>query len=135
MTTDQQLYDQDADLEHMERNGFGYAFSDYQEATRATAIYPEALTGSLTALTYLGLGLGEAGEIQGKLKKILRDSGGEVTYEARAELLKEIGDLQWYLTRLADELDADMGVVALANIGKLASRKTRGVLGGNGDNR
>lgn len=115
--------------------GSDYTFDRYQEQTRSTAIYPGALTGSLEELTYLGLGLGEAGEIQGKLKKVLRDQGGVLSGEARFELIKELGDLQWYVARLADALGAPLGKVAEKNISKLLSRQDRGVLGGNGDNR
>lgn len=111
------------------------SFSEYQLATASTAVYPGVLTGSFTALSYLGLGLGEAGEIQGKLKKVLRDNAGVLTEDARKELLKECGDLQWYLARLVDELGGSLEVVAQRNLEKLADRKARGVLGGSGDNR
>ena len=49
-------------------------FDEYQEATAETAIYPEAGTGSQIALAYVALGLSEAGEIQGKVKKTGRYS-------------------------------------------------------------
>jgi hypothetical protein len=35
----------------------------------------------LMRVTYDGLGLGEAGEVQGKIKKIIRDDGGKITPE------------------------------------------------------
>lgn len=110
-------------------------FSDYQKETAETAVYPEAGTGSVLALAYVGLGLGEAGEVQGKLKKIIRDDNGVVTEEKRKELAKEAGDCLWYLARLADEIGYDLGVIASDNIEKLTSRKERGVLQGSGDNR
>ncbi|WKW85904.1 MazG-like nucleotide pyrophosphohydrolase [Gordonia Phage PhinkBoden] len=110
-------------------------FDDYQDATAATAIYPGAGTGSMAALAYLESGLGEAGEIQGKLKKILRDDSGEITAEKRNELAKELGDLQWYVARLSDELGLALGAIARGNLDKLASRKDRGVLQGSGDSR
>lgn len=108
---------------------------DYQDATRETAIYPEAGTGSILALAYVGLGLGEAGEIQGKIKKILRDSNGQVSKKAKEAILAEAGDLVWYLARLFDELETTFEDVAQANVDKLFDRKDRGVLGGSGDNR
>lgn len=111
------------------------SFSDYQLATESTAIYPEAGTGSVMALAYVGLGLGETGEVQGKLKKILRDSGGVISDDTRRELAKEIGDVLWYAARLADELDLSLEVIAQNNLDKLLSRKERGVLTGSGDNR
>lgn len=111
-------------------------FEQYQMATENTAIYPGAGEGNAEALSYVALGLvGEAGEIANKVKKILRDSGGEVSSEVRKELSKEVGDVLWYLTRFADEIGYSMSQIAQQNIDKLASRQERGVLGGSGDNR
>lgn len=112
-----------------------YTFNKYQGDIVQHAIYPEAGTGSVMALAYVGLGLGEAGEIQGKIKKILRDSDGVVTDEIRLEIAKEVGDLLWYVTRAAEELGYTVEQVALMNVGKLNSRMERGVLKGSGDNR
>ena len=61
--------------------------NQYQAATGRTAVYPGAGSrGSqrtpselVTAVTYLGLGLSEAGEIQGKIKKVLRDDNGVIS--------------------------------------------------------
>lgn len=114
----------------------GFTLLQYQLAAHNTAIYPEVGTGSLTALTYLFLKLnGEAGEAAEKFAKIIRDKGGRGTPEDREEILKEIGDVLWYVAMLADELDASLEDVAQANVAKLKSRKERGVLGGSGDNR
>ena len=107
-------------------------FSEYQQAAAETAIYPDAGTGSPAALSYLGLGLGEAGEIQGKIKKILRDGDTEL---ARHQIGFEVGDLLWYAAMLARELGFDLDAIAKANLYKLTSRKQRGVLGGSGDDR
>ncbi|QBP33302.1 nucleotide pyrophosphohydrolase [Gordonia phage BrutonGaster] len=110
-------------------------FNDYQNATAATAIYPGAGEGTLAALAYVGLGLGESGEIQGKLKKIIRDDAGQITDEKRDAIKKEMGDTLWYLARLAAELDLSLNDVADANLDKLLDRKDRGVLQGSGDER
>lgn len=110
-------------------------FDDYMRQTRKTAIYPEAGTGSTLALAYAGLGLGEAGEIQNQLKKIIRDNHGEVTDERREAIAKELGDLCWYIGRCADELDLSLDKIILQNLEKLNSRAERGVLQGSGDNR
>ncbi len=109
--------------------------NDYQAATDRTAIYPGAGEGTLPAIVYVALGLGEVGEIQGKIKKILRDDSNEVTPERRAELIGELGDALWYVARLAVELDTTLEAVANLNLMKLDSRKDRGVIGGSGDNR
>jgi NTP pyrophosphatase (non-canonical NTP hydrolase) len=111
------------------------SFDEYQDQTESTANYPESGTGSAIALAYCGLGLGEAGEVQGKIKKIIRDDGGIVTQEKRLEIGKEIGDVLWYTARLAHELGFFLGDLAEQNIYKLEDRKERGVLGGSGDNR
>lgn len=110
-------------------------FLRYQAATADTAIYPEAGTGSQIALAYVGLGLGEAGEIQGKLKKVIRDDEGVVSPDTRDALIAEMGDLLWYIARLCDELGVPISMVADNNLQKLVSRQVRGVLGGSGDNR
>ena len=107
----------------------------YQQEAVKTAIYPGARTGSITALAYLGLGLGEAGEVQGKIKKIIRDEGGVITDEARVGIMKELGDVLWYVALISEELDINLDDVASANIAKLADRHGRGVLGGSGDER
>lgn len=109
--------------------------NDYQDATRNTAIYPGVGTGSYEAVSYCALGLGEAGEIQGKVKKIARDNNGEISEDRKEEIYKEMGDLLWYVARLADEIGYPLSNVAEANLAKINSRSTRGVIGGSGDNR
>jgi|TARA_R100001244_G_scaffold129163_1_gene100397 NTP pyrophosphatase (non-canonical NTP hydrolase) len=98
----------------------------------STAIYPNR--GNNLVYPVLGLN-GEAGEIAEKLKKIIRDSGGELSPESRKDLSKELGDILWYVAACCDELGLRMDSVASANIAKLASRKERGQLSGSGDNR
>jgi len=106
--------------------------NEYKEKIREFAIYPAARSGTLQELMYLGLGLGEAGEIQGKIKKLFRDGD---TIDKRIALRKEIGDTLWYLTRLCDVLNFDPEDVMQENYNKLMDRKERGVLRGTGDDR
>jgi NTP pyrophosphatase (non-canonical NTP hydrolase) len=104
---------------------------EYQKATRQTAIYPDEFQG--TPVVYLALGLaGEAGEVAGKVKKIIRDgpSGGGVN-----ALADELGDVLWYVARLADELGFDLSTIAQLNVDKLKGRQERGTIGGSGDDR
>jgi NTP pyrophosphatase (non-canonical NTP hydrolase) len=89
----------------------------------------------LLAVAYDGLGLGEAGEVQGKIKKIIRDDGGFITNEHIAEIKKELGDILWYISSMCDSLGINMEDVASANIEKLKSRRDRNTLHGSGDNR
>lgn len=109
--------------------------NEYQTKAAQTAVYPHAGTGDMTALAYIGLGLGEAGEIQGKLKKVIRDDNGVLSDEARIGLMKELGDLQWYIAMLAREISVPLDVIASHNLDKLADRLERGVIGGSGDER
>lgn len=108
----------------------------YQRRTRDTAIYPGVGEGTLSAISYTALGLvSEAGEVAGKIKKVIRDQGGEVSRETRLALVAELGDVAWYLARLTDEINVDLDEILVANLTKLSSRKDRGVIGGSGDKR
>ena len=79
--------------------------SDYQQRSRATAVYPDAGDN----LTYPALGLcGEAGECAEKVKKAIRDDGGVLTDERRAALAAELGDVLWYVAQLATEAGLDL---------------------------
>ena len=87
-------------------------------------------------LVYPVLGLlGEAGEFANKLKKIARDKGGEVDPDTQLDLADELGDILWYESATATELELRFGEVGDANLAKLRSRRERGVLGGSGDKR
>ena len=110
-------------------------FNSYQESTRETAVYPGAGTGGIEALAYVGLGLGETGEVQGKIKKVIRDDYGVLSQEKALQILHELGDVLWYVARTADEIGFSLEEVARRNVEKLNSRKERGVLQGSGDNR
>ena len=108
-------------------------FDEYQEATATTAVYPGQ--GSITGLYYVGLGLGEAGEVQGKIKKILRDDDGVLIQEKIDAISAELGDVLWYLSQTATELGLRLSDVAEYNIEKLFGRRERGTIKGSGDNR
>ena len=108
------------------------SFADYQQRSRATAVYP----GAGDNLLYPTLGLcGEAGEVAEKVKKMVRDDDGVLTPERREALAKELGDVLWYVAQVATEADLDLQEVADANLRKLLSRQERGVLQGSGDER
>ena len=106
--------------------------SEYQERSRATAVYP----GAGDNLLYPTLGLcGEAGEVAEKIKKMVRDDGAVLSEERRAALSKELGDVLWYLAQLATEAELDLDAIAEDNLQKLLSRRERNALQGSGDNR
>lgn len=106
---------------------------DYQTEARKTAIYPKV---GGHGWVYPALGLAnEAGEVGGKLKKVIRDNNGVINDDQRQDISKELGDVLWYIAQLASELDINLDDVASQNIAKLASRQQRGKLTGSGDNR
>ena len=82
----------------------------------------------------LGL-VGEGGEVAEKFKKILREKKGIISEEDRLEILKELGDVLWYITTVSSQLDSSLEEVARMNNEKLMSRKERDVVSGQGDNR
>jgi len=105
----------------------------YQKLARKTAVYPKINSGDLT---YCTLGLtGEAGEVAEKVKKIFRDKKGIINQEDKDALMKELGDVLWYISNIASELNVLLGDIAFINITKLNSRSARGTLCGNGDDR
>lgn len=108
-------------------------FDDYQEKAGETAIFPSEMPESVdTGTVYCALGLvGEAGEVAEKIKKAVREDDPSYLDGLDAEL----GDVLWYLSQLAEQLEIDFDDVADRNIAKLQDRQERDVLEGEGDNR
>jgi NTP pyrophosphatase (non-canonical NTP hydrolase) len=79
--------------------------------------------------------MNEAGEFAGKVKKIFRDKNGVISDADREALKQELGDVLWYLTQIATELDLSLDEIAQTNIDKLASRLERNQIQGEGDYR
>ena len=102
---------------------------DYRNFTRETAIYD-----SNDAFEYTIMGLcSEAGEVAGKFKKFLRD--GTSWEDLTKDMSKELGDVLWYVDRIADEFNLDLSDILAGNIEKLQARKEANTLTGSGDNR
>lgn len=75
----------------------------------------------------LGLGLSdEAGECSGIIKKVLYH-GQEFTQEKRDDLIKEMGDVMWYLTFGCCVLGISLEEVIKKNMEKLKDRYKGGV--------
>lgn len=85
--------------------------------------------------SYAIMGLAaEVGEFMGHYAKAIRD-GIEDEDEFNGHLMKELGDILWFISALADDLDIRLSDVALLNIRKLESRMKRGTIQGSGDDR
>lgn len=118
-------------------------FDEYQAQAKTTdlgiANMGEVMTQrSLNVPEFLDkvLGLaGESGEFADKVKKIMRDKRGDFSEEDRIAILKELGDVLWYVAEVSLYLDMPMSELAKMNLEKLASRKKRGALVGAGDDR
>jgi NTP pyrophosphatase (non-canonical NTP hydrolase) len=111
-------------------------FDDYSAMVRTTRDYPELGRN----LIYPALGLaGEAGEVAEKVKKLWRNlgqrAGDQIGAEDRSALVKELGDVLWYVAARSEELQVKLEHVAEENSRKLLDRKQRGVIKSAGDHR
>jgi len=107
-------------------------YIDYQKESRKTWMRVR----TEHAITYPTLGLAnEVGEVVGKIKKVLRDKDGRISDKDKEALKAELGDVLWYFTQICTELDLTLEEVAEYNLDKLFSRKKRGKLHGDGDER
>ena len=104
----------------------------YEAQAGETAIFPKE-----KALEYLALGLtSEAGEVAGKVKKLIRDGEDVEGFEMKKIAIShEIGDVLWYCAMMAKEVGVPLADIMQENLDKLHSRKARGTLQGSGDNR
>ena len=112
-------------------------FNEYQKIAITTDIW-QAKTSVLTDPMFLdkAFGLvGESGEFAEKLKKIYRDKAGKLSGEDKQEMVKELGDVLWYLSAILYYLDIPFEDAAAQNLEKVLSRKARGTVRGSGDNR
>lgn len=120
--------------------------NEYQLKAKETAVFPVCLVDSTTSTgivvqrsakwIYPALGLaGEAGEVAEKFKKIIRDKHGAIDAEDKDLIIKELGDVLWYIAVIADCIGVVLEDVAAKNYEKLSSRKDRNKIKGNGDNR
>jgi NTP pyrophosphatase (non-canonical NTP hydrolase) len=112
--------------------------NEYQEEAMITDVFDKSQNLLLSAPGFvekvLGL-VGESGEFADKIKKIIRDSNGECSDAKKEELIKELGDVLWYIASIANYLDVDLDQVGAKNIAKLRDRQARNVIQSEGDNR
>jgi len=104
----------------------------YESQSGQTAIFPKE-----KALEYLALGLtSEAGEVAGKVKKLIRDGEDVEGFEMKKiAIASEVGDVLWYCAMMAKEVGVPLNTIMQMNLEKLRSRKERGKLSGDGDDR
>jgi len=119
----------------------------YQSIATRSAIYPGQRTP--LGLMYVSLKMnGEAGEFAEHVGKAMRDDdlikhigthtyedGKSLTPERKSLLIKEIGDVLWYLSAACNELGISLSDAATVNLEKLCDRSERDALRGSGDNR
>ena len=108
---------------------------DYQEWAKqkwfAGANLAQRLEENEAAFIVASFGVGgESGEFLEKVKKQLR---GDVVSDV--EIIKELGDILYYIAIVADAKGYTLSEVFEANIKKLDDRQNRQVLQGSGDNR
>ena len=125
-------------------------FKEYQEKAMTTCLHVSA------NFSYMMLNLvAELGELAGKIGKAIRkeqmcigggndkvnelcyaaDLANEDVLEKEQEMMKEAGDVLWQFSGLCTVMGWSLEEVAQMNLDKLASRKQRRVIDGNGDNR
>lgn len=130
-------------MELNEKYGGGLTLNQYQQQAMSTCME------SCDNYTYMMNNLvAEVGEFSGKIAKLVRKGKVEImegdlypvmsfaewTYSS-GELMKEAGDILWQLSGLCHVMGWKLEDVAQQNLEKLASRKERGLIDGNGDNR
>lgn len=120
----------------MDRNNI-YTLNEYQQDAKSTCM------DSCDDITYLTMGMfAEAGEVADKIAKWVRKREAYVSKsylvfdtsdpikvsEKRRELIKEVGDVLWFVACLADYLGFTLQEVAEINIEKLQERKANGTI-------
>lgn len=101
---------------------------EYTEFVKEMKVYPEKFK-----IIYPAMKLnGEAGEIAEKVGKWMR--GDKETLDKEA-ILKECGDVLWYITALATDCNFTLQDVINTNVEKLTARKEQRKVKGDGDNR
>lgn len=121
-------------------------FSEYHERIKASVLpsYPDYGND----LRYPAMGAAdEAGELLGKVKKLWRDRNCTTMVDlqlylqvdeaaaVRQAMIKEVGDVLWYLDAMATTLGTTLEACAEANVVKLTGRIERGTTARSGDDR
>ena len=109
---------------------------DYSSQAITTLLGGHAITDMDATLLSQVFGLmGESGEVAEKFKKLIRDKKGVISDEDKVEIIKELGDILWYINSVSHLLGSSLEEVAEKNLDKELRRKQRGKTQGSGDNR
>ena len=109
---------------------------DYSSQAITTLLGDHAITDMDATLLSQVFGLmGESGEVAEKFKKLIRDKKGVISDEDKVEIIKELGDILWYINSVSHLLGSSLEEVAEKNLDKVLSRKQRDKIQGSGDNR
>ena len=98
---------------------------EYERLAKSTLLKnPDfRITDKQVMISWFALGLsGEAGEVADLVKKGIYHQQG-LDY---GKLKKELGDVMWYISALADQLDMTLSEIMQANIEKLQARFPEG---------
>lgn len=104
---------------------------DYDDLVRVSKIYPKN-----RVIEYPVLGMcGETGEVAEKVKKVIRDNHNKYDASTKASILKELGDVLWYLVAAAQDLGYSFDDVIANNMAKVTNRIETKTQHGEGDDR
>lgn len=117
----------------------GLSLNEYQSRAMSTCM------DSCDNHAYMLTGfVGEVGELFGKLAKGIRKEKTEFVYnnlsdgfseQEKQDIKSELGDCAWFVAGIAQTMGWTFEDICRENLDKLASRKERGVISGDGDNR
>ena len=119
--------------------------SDYNGLIQESKIYPEnrpieypslGLAGEIGEVAEKVLGLcATGGKVDETVKKTMRDNSGIFSKEKREAILKELGDVLWYITATAQDIGYTIEDVITNNFNKIQKRINTNTQHGQGDNR
>lgn len=115
-------------LEDIVLDGAFDSFEQYQNLAHIDA--PSYSTDLL--LKELGM---HVGDVQSAWAKSVRDNYGSINPEKEKKIQLGLANTFWSVARIASNYGVDVLDILQSNIDKLYDRKSRGVLGGSGNNR
>lgn len=134
------------DSNNPQAEGVPMTLAQYQQQAMTTCL-PESENFSYMMLNLVG----EVGELASKVAKMIRKGGveflpdGDITIyhssdpeadrQRELDMQAEAGDILWQLSGLCSVMDWQLEDIARQNLTKLADRKARHVIDGNGDRR